>query len=753
MLIYMRYCFLLSAFLCHSFLHAQSFYDVNTIQEIKIYFGYTDWDYRMDTAKAGSEGYVPADSVIVNGTRFLDCGVKYKGNSSYSANRTKNPLHIKLDWVNDQSYDGIDDIKLGNGYSDNSMIREPLSYQILRQYMDAPLANFATVYINDSYYGIMNNAESIDGNFLIKHYFSSKHTQVKCNPQNAGPGSGNGSSLSYNGTAISSYDTKYELQSDTGWSELINLCDTLNNSFAAFNSIADIDRFLWMLAFNNVMVNLDSYSGSFRQNYYLYRNHTNQWIPTVWDLNMCIGGFSIAGGTTTNLTATTMQTMSYLLHKNETGWPLIYKLLNDPFYEKMYLAHMRTMNNENFANGAYKVSAAAMHALIDNAVQTDTNFLGTYTNYQVSLTTNTTSAGSPGGTSPGIYPLMDGRATYLSNVLSATPPTISSVSSGVNPVFGSTITVTANVSNQTNVYLGYRADKKDRFVRVIMYDDGAHNDGAAGDGVFGASISLNSLDVQYYIYAENANTGTFSPERAEHEFYHIYPTILSASPSDVVINEITTNNKTGIQNEKGKTKDWVELFNKTNAALGLSGLYLSDSETNLTKWAFPADAFILPGEHLLVWADDLDVTYLDMHTNFNLSNSGDQLLLSNGAQVFDSTSFGVVATDYGVGRCADGVGSFASIVNRTPRAINDCTTAVAQLDASRLSLFPNPTSTGFTLLSDVAIMNIAVYSLSGELLLITDHQSVDLSALASGMYVVKATLPNAQIWHSRVVKL
>ncbi len=146
---------------------AQSFYDINTIQDIKVYFGFSNWDYRMDTATIGSDSYTVADSVVINGTLFQNCGVKFKGNSSYSANRTKNPLHIKLDEFQNQDYQGYDDIKLGNGFSDNSIIREPLSYQILRQYMDAPQGNFAKVYINGNYYGVMTNAESIDANLNI----------------------------------------------------------------------------------------------------------------------------------------------------------------------------------------------------------------------------------------------------------------------------------------------------------------------------------------------------------------------------------------------------------------------------------------------------------------------------------------------------------------------------------------------------------------------------------------------------------
>jgi hypothetical protein len=732
---------------------AQSFYDINTIQEIKIYFGFSDWDYRMDTAKAGSEEYILADSVVVNGTMLANCGVKFKGNSSYSANRAKNPLHIKLDEYTNQNYDGYEDIKLGNGFTDNSMIREPLSYQILRQYMDAPLSNFAKVYINGNYYGIMTNAQDINEEFLLPHYYSTKHTFIKCNPVNAGPGSGNGSSLEYNGTTLSNYDTRYELKSDTGWSELFQLCDTLNNHFDAFNSIADIDRFLWMLAFNNVTVNLDSYTGSFRQNYYLYRNHAGQWIPTIWDLNMCFGGFSLAGGTTSNLNATTMQTMSYTLHKTESGWPLIYKLLNNPFYEKMYFAHMRTINNENFVNASYKTSAAAMHNLIDNAVSTDANYLTTYTNFQNSLTTNTTGGGGGQSTSPGIYPLMDARASYLSNVLSATPPAITNVtSSTASPAYAASFAITATVTNDTAAYIGYRFSKAERFVRVKMYDDGAHNDGAANDNVYGANLSMNGAAMQYFVYAENATAGMFSPERAEHEFYTLSATVTVASASQLVLNELTANNSNGIENEDGDTKDWIEIYNKSNQPLSLAGMYLSDDAADLTKWAFPSDAIIQANEHLLVWADDLDEPFVDLHTNFNLSNTGDIVLMSDGNTIADSLSFGAQAPNRALARCADAIGDFESVTDRTPRAINSCSSTISEANTISITLAPNPTSAFFHVKSDEALQHVEVYSLNGELLIQSESGNVNMEAVPSGCYVVIATTISNHVWRGRVVK-
>ena len=94
---------------------AQNFYDPSTIQKIEIQFSQPNWDYQLDTAKAGAEGYVMAASVTINGTYFDSVGVKYKGSSSYNPTNTKNPLHIELDGFKNQSYLGVKDIKLGNG--------------------------------------------------------------------------------------------------------------------------------------------------------------------------------------------------------------------------------------------------------------------------------------------------------------------------------------------------------------------------------------------------------------------------------------------------------------------------------------------------------------------------------------------------------------------------------------------------------------------------------------------------------------
>ncbi|MBK6369130.1 MAG: CotH kinase family protein [Flavobacteriales bacterium] len=176
------------AFFLISHSNGQSLYDHGTIQSINILFSQTNWDYMLDTAKAGSEGYLMADSVYINGFGYDSVGVKYKGNSSYNASQVKNPWHIELDTYKDQDYQGYKDIKLANVAFDPSFVREAVGYKILGNYMDCPKANYANVSVNGNLIGLYTNTESIGKAFVNDRFGSKTNAFFSCSPPDgAGP--------------------------------------------------------------------------------------------------------------------------------------------------------------------------------------------------------------------------------------------------------------------------------------------------------------------------------------------------------------------------------------------------------------------------------------------------------------------------------------------------------------------------------------------------------------------------------------
>lgn len=719
-----------------------SFYARDTIQIIDITFAQSNWDYLLDTAKNGSDGYILATQVVINGIVYDSVGVKYKGNSTYDSSRTKNPLHIKLDYIHGNAdYQGFEDIKLGSGFADPSCIREVLSYDILSNYMDAPRCNFARVTINGAYYGLFSNAESIDKNFLSLHYYSQDNTFFKCNPSNVL--SGQVPNLLYLGQDSANYYSRYEIKSTYSWKELIALCDTLANNPASLDSVLDIDRAIWMLAFNNALVNLDSYSGAFAQNYYLYRDGNGRFVPIIWDLNMCFGGFTNTG--TANLTVSGMQQMTPLLHSTYGARPLIQKILADTTYSRMYIAHMRTIMSEFISNGSYLTSAQNLQALVDSSVQAETAPLYPYTSFQQNL--NNTASGIVG-----LSTLMAARDTYLSGTsqFTAVPPAISGVAANPSlPALSTSVYITATVTGGTQVWLGYRDQIYKRFYRTPMFDDGLHQDGAAGDNVYGAAITATSAMMQYYIYAQNSNAGMFSPARAEHEYYSLLVAATTANVGEVVINEFLASNQNDAVNEAGNHEDWIELYNRTAAPLSLSGLYLTDDATTPLKFPMP-DVIIPAYSYLIVWADGNASTSSYVHCNFKLSAGGELIWLStaNGT-IIDSVSFGIQTTDVSLGRCPNGTGSFITFSPSTFNALNVCPAGITESTASALTLtaYPNPASQSVTFITNhPQAERLQLYDATGKLIsdefFSNDKVYLEVSSLSAGIYFCRTLSSN-----------
>jgi len=612
--------------------------------------------------------------------------------------------------------------------------------------MDASLSNYANVYVNGTLIGLYSNSESITKTFVDNHFYSNGNTFIKCNPPaGAGPGTTSLPNLVYQGQDSASYYAGYEMKSAFGWKELINLCDTLGNHVSDVSSILDVDRALWMIAFDNMLVNLDSYIGGFAQNYYLYRDDYGRFLPVVWDLNESFGQFSSTGSG--NLSSTTQkQQLSHLLHLNDATYPLVQKLLNVPLYKRMYLAHCKTMLLENFDDGSYYTTAQALQSTIDAAVNADVNKFYSYANFQSNINSDVTTGGGPGGgTSPGITNLMNGRSSYLlaQSDFTQTQPSIANVASSTSePAINDQFTIMAEVTNETDVYIGYRSALGAPFTRVLMYDDGNYGDGAANDGVYGASVTMSSTFFQYYIYADGTGIGRFSPARAEREFYTINSGIPPAG--DVVINEFMASNEATMADQDNEFDDWIELYNNTSSSLDVGGYFLSDDATDLEQWEIPSGTTIAANGYLIFWADN-DGAQSGLHCNFKLSASGENVFLSNASGVIlDQITFGAQTTDISYGRFPNGTGAFQSMTP-TFNAQNVGTLSVADVAGAALTIraFPNPCSASFYLEiqdNQTEQLVVQVYDVFGKLVYqnsISQSLSIRTSDWSAGLYMVR----------------
>lgn len=146
--------------------------------------------------------------------------------------------------------------------------------------------------------------------------------------------------------------------------------------------------------------------------------------------------------------------------------------------------------------------------------------------------------------------------------------------------------------------------------------------------------------------------------------------------SSVVINELMADNDNIHADPQGDYDDWLELYNLTDSAVMLGGMYLSDKEDNPTKWQIPEGTEIPAKGYLVVWLDedhDNEEATEGLHANFKLSKNGETVMLvdsdANGNMVLDSVTFGEQETDVSYGRLPDGTGDF-QIVAATPGMAN-----------------------------------------------------------------------------------
>ncbi|MDG2454256.1 MAG: CotH kinase family protein [Bacteroidia bacterium] len=711
-------------------LHGQTlFHNEARISEVKLVFEQQNWDHILDSLYVAGDKDRLLAVAWVDGVYYDSIGVRYKGFSSVSVDRHKNPFNIKLDYILDQSHFGVDKIKLGNVIQDPSFVREIVSYKVARNYMPASLANYCNVYINNVFWGVYTSIESVDRSFLAQHFGSSYGSFIKGNPSTVDLNGGNSNLSNSPGTDSADYYDLYELKSDLGWAAFYNLIDKLNNDPSALEDVLNVDRTLWMHALNYTLVNFDSYIG-YAQNYYLYEDQNGQFNPILWDMNQSFGSFRLTDASDfyRGFTVEEAKTMDPMAHVNSFSVhprPLIRNVINTDQRKRMYLAHIRAIVEEHFANGAYKNELEAFQERIKTDVSRDTNKFYSYADFLL----NKTSTVQDLVTYPGITDLMDARSEYLLNYKGISPQGAPSISVPAGVKSKNSFQVTTTIDAASDVYLYYRDQSGAIFSRVEMRDDGGSGDNQAKDGVYGAVVPTSGKNIDYYVYADNDSSGTFSPTNAAYNFYEI------REVKQLVINEFCASNSSVIADENEDYEDWIELYNNGDTSISLQGYTLSDDLNDLEKWSF-SDTSVAPEAYVLIWADDDDEDG-PLHTNFKLASGGEAIYLSYQGEVVDAITFGGQTTDVTSGRHPNGTGPFV-LMEATPSAFNDGQRiSITPLESPTFRVFPNPLSGRFYVESNMSGTAVLMNAQGQTVLTTTINKGVnalDAALLVSGMY-------------------
>ena len=148
---------------------AQDLYDLDVIRDFELTFEQAVYWQQLKANKA-SETYLAAD-LRVDGVVYPDVGVRLRGQSTASAPNKKKPFKIKMDaFVPDQELYGYDSLRLNNGYTDPSFVREVVMSELLREYMPLAKRSYITLTINGEGWGPYINEQTKDKKWMGENF-------------------------------------------------------------------------------------------------------------------------------------------------------------------------------------------------------------------------------------------------------------------------------------------------------------------------------------------------------------------------------------------------------------------------------------------------------------------------------------------------------------------------------------------------------------------------------------------------------
>jgi hypothetical protein len=503
-----------------------SIFDVEDLHTIDLNFYDSNYDSILQSYWFNNiDLKLPARLTLDNSIILDTIGVAYKGNSTFSIpqsfNNPKLPYNLDINYfVGGQKLMNYKKLKLANAIFDPTFVKEITAYKIYRKYLPSPEANLMKLNVQGNYLGLYVNTESVNKEFLKKHFGEKDGILFKCDPiqQFGQPGPSGNSNLAWLGTDTTQYYNHYSLKSDFGWEEIMKLTYALNVQPDLLDSILNIDRVLWAFAANTVITNLDTYNGLYQHNYYLYQTGDGLFQMIPWDASESF----LAGLLGHNPNPTALYEYDPYNGYNCFNQPLVANLISNPNskYGKIYSAHIRTILNESFNADTIKAFTNSVQATGALAAFQDQNKLFTMNEFTSNVNNEFIIPGV--FSTAGIISTVNIRKPFLENnsEISKVGPSISTIN--VSKINGSPV-VTAYIENTNNVELMLTTSVyNSKFKPTQMVDDGTNGDLVANDQIYSAIIpDFNTTDVyKFYVKASNEDAIKLNPERAEYEFYY-----------------------------------------------------------------------------------------------------------------------------------------------------------------------------------------------------------------------------------------
>jgi len=402
---------------------------------VRILMDAADWQAMQKDITA--KEYYKAD-IWIDGELVQDVAVRTKGSSSLmsaaKARSFRAGLKVDFNFFNsERSYHGLKKLVYNNGFSDPTLMREFLGYELMALMgVPTPRACFADLWVNGTHLGVYTQVEAVDSVFAEEAFGTgdgylykpeiragaldwteadvvaeksadagsattggAEDGQMTISPGGLGAApAGAGVFREYDVDLLTSAGLKNH-EDSPDYSGLFELVEILNRDPDAVSAqdlegVLHVDEVLRFLAASTVLVHLDNYIGM-GHNYYLYDDDGRFWV-VPWDLNMAFGGFSSG--------LNEEQILGFYIDEPTAAsvdeYPLVQQLLDEPEYLDAYREYLRRAIEGPFSVDRMTARIHEIADLIRPYVEQDDNLAFSLEDFEQGLTQDLSSVGASG---------------------------------------------------------------------------------------------------------------------------------------------------------------------------------------------------------------------------------------------------------------------------------------------------------------------------------------------------------------------
>ena len=240
--------------------------------------------------------YVKAD-ITIDGEKFGDAGLRFKGNSSYrfSSDGFKRPLKIDTNrFVTGQKLHGRTKFNLSNSYLDPAFMKEKLAYEVYQAAgIPTPGTGWAKVSLSiegelkKKNLGIYVLIEQVDENYLERKFGEKSKSSLLMKPESSANWQHPGEEVEQYKEVFNIKEGEDNMEQITQFGDFLRLIGEVSGTEFS-NQIGekmDLDFYAGYLAATSLLSSLDSYIGA-PHNYYLMVDRADNKVRLFpWDVN------------------------------------------------------------------------------------------------------------------------------------------------------------------------------------------------------------------------------------------------------------------------------------------------------------------------------------------------------------------------------------------------------------------------------------------------------------------------------------